>query len=150
MSEFIIRKAVEADILQIAVIEAESFSDPWTESSLRSQLSQAFVIFLAAADENGKILGYIIGSQDGESAFIDNIAAADSARRQGVGTALMKGFFDELPESVYHAALEVRKSNIAAQKLYSKFGFEAAGTRKNLYSLPQEDGIVMTLDLKKD
>ena len=150
MSEMIVRKATEADIPQIAIIEAESFSDPWTENSLRSQLSQAFGIFLAAEDGNGKILGYIIGSQDGESAFIDNIAVAVSARKMGVGTALMKAFFETLPETVFIAILEVRVSNTAAQKLYSKFGFEAAGIRKNLYSSPRENGIVMTLDLKKD
>lgn len=149
MSEIIVRKAAESDIPQIAVIEAESFSDPWTENSLRLQLSQAFGIFLAA-EKDGKIVGYIIGSQGDEAAFIDNIAAAASARKQGVGTALMKAFFEELPESVYHVALEVRESNTAAQKLYSKFGFEAAGIRKNLYSSPRENGIVMTLDITKD
>ena len=150
MSEIIVRKATETDIPQIAAIEAESFSDPWTENSLLSQLSQAFVIFLAATDEKGKILGYIIGSQDGVSAFIDNIAVADSARKQGVGTALMNEFFAELPETVCRAALEVRESNIAAQKLYSRFGFKVTGIRKNLYSFPQENGIVMTLDIKKE
>lgn len=142
MSEIIVRKAVEADIPQIAVIEAESFSDPWTEDSLRSQLSQALGIFLAA-EIDGTIVGYIIGSQDGDSAFIDNIAAAGSERRKGVGTALMKAFLAELPETVCRAVLEVRESNIAAQKLYSRFGFKVAGVRKNLYSSPQEDGFVM-------
>lgn len=142
MSEMIIRKATEADIPQIAVIEADSFSDPWTENALCSQLSQAFGIFLAA-EKGGKILGYMIGSQDGDSAFIEKIAAANPARRQGVGTALMKAFFAELPEEVCSAALEVRESNSAAQKLYSHFGFKAAGIRKDLYSSPRENGIVM-------
>ena len=149
MSEIIVRKATEADISQIAAIETDSFSDPWTENALRSQLSQALVIFLAA-EKNGKILGYMIGSQDGYSAFIDNIATAGSARRQGVGTALMKAFFAELPERVRQAALEVRESNSAAQKLYSKFGFAPAGIRKNLYSSPRENGIVMVCEFQKD
>lgn len=149
MSEIMVRKAVESDIPQIAVIEADSFSDPWTEDSLRSQLSQALGIFLTA-EKDGKIVGYVIGSQDGESAFIDNIAAADSARRQGVGTALMKAFFEELPETVCRAVLEVRASNIAARELYSRFGFKAAGIRKNLYSSPQENGFVMVSVLKED
>ena len=149
MNEIIIRKATESDIPQIAEIEAESFSDPWTENALRSQLSQALVTFLAA-EKNGKILGYMIGSQDGDSAFIEKIAAANPARRQGVGTALMKAFFAELSETVLQAALEVRESNISAQKLYSKFGFKSAGIRKNLYSSPRENGIVMVCEFQKD
>ena len=149
MSEILVRKAVEEDIPELAKIEKESFSDPWSGPYLELGLYNPLGIFLVA-EKDGKVLGLIIGSQDGESAFINNIAVAASARKQGVGTALIKGFFDELPESVYHLALEVRESNIAAQKLYSKFGFEAAGIRKNLYSSPREDGVVMTLDLKKD
>lgn len=150
MSEIIVRNVMESDISRIAEIEAESFSDPWSEVSLWLYLFLEMKIFLAAEDENGKVLGCIMGSQDGESAFIDNIAVAVLARRQGVGSALIKAFFGSLPESVCRAALEVRESNIAAQKLYSKFGFEAAGVRKNLYSSPRENGIVMTLDLKKE
>ena len=149
MSEIIVRNVMESDISRIAEIEAESFSNPWTENTLRSEFFFRSGIFLTA-EKDGKILGCIIGSQDLETAFIDNIAAAVSARRQGVGTALMKAFFEELYESVTMVSLEVRESNIAAQKLYSKFGFENAGIRKNLYSAPRENGIVMTLDLKKD
>ena len=148
MDEIIVGQAVPADIPEIAVIERSSFSDPWTEDLLMSELSRVMGIFLTAKDGDGNILGYMIGSEDGESAFIDNIAAAASARRQGVGTALMKAFFDRLPRTVKHAALEVRASNTAARELYSRFGFKVTGIRPNLYSSPRENGFVMTLDIK--
>lgn len=150
MGDIIIRQTVPDDIPEIAAIEAESFPDPWTEDLLLSELSRTMGIFLSAKNGDGKIVGYIIGTQDGESAFIDNVAAAASARRHGVGTALMKAFFEQLPVTVKHAALEVRASNIAARELYSRFGFKTTGIRPNLYSSPQENGFVMTLELKED
>ena len=56
MSEIIVRKVTEEDIPQIAEIEAESFSDPWTENSLHLHLFLAYIIFLAA-EKDGKIVG---------------------------------------------------------------------------------------------
>ena len=147
--EIIIDKAVPDDIPEIAAIEADSFSDPWMEKLLLSELFRTMGIFLAAKDKSGKILGYIMGSEDGDTAFIDNIAVAKSARREGVGTALMAYFLLGLPEAVESVSLEVRESNIPAQGLYSKFGFKEAGIRKNLYSSPRENGIVMIMDLER-
>lgn len=143
-----IRNAEQKDIPEIAAIEKESFSDPWSEKSLSSYLSEPFGIFLAATDENGRIMGYIIGSNDGASAFVDNIAAAGHARRMGVGTALLNAFISVLPEGTENVALEVRVSNTAARGLYSRLGFKEAGIRKNLYSEPAENGIVMILEIK--
>lgn len=145
-----VRQAEQRDIPEIAAIERESFSDPWTENALTSYLSEALGIFLAAEDENGRIVGYITGSQDGEAAFVDNIAAAQSARRQGVGTALLNAFAKAMPDGVGSIALEVRASNAAAQGLYSRFGFKRAGIRKDLYSDPREDGFVMICHIRKE
>ena len=146
--DIIIDRAVPDDIPEIAAIEAESFSDPWTKDLLMSELSRDMGIFLTA-EKDGKIVGYIIGIEDGETAFIENIAAKKSARREGVGTALMAYFLLGLPQTVERVSLEVRESNIPAQRLYAKFGFKEAGIRKNLFSSPREDGIVMIMDLER-
>ncbi|MCH5194130.1 MAG: ribosomal protein S18-alanine N-acetyltransferase [Oscillospiraceae bacterium] len=146
--EIIIDNAVPDDIPEIAAIEAESFSDPWRSELFMSELSRDMGIFLTAKKDR-EIVGYIIGTEDGCSAFIDNIATKKSARREGVGTALMAYFLLGLPKTVESVSLEVRESNIPAQGLYSKFGFKEAGIRKDLYASPRENGIVMIMDLER-
>lgn len=142
MNEIIIRNVHENDIPQIAEIEKNSFSDPWTENSLLSQISDKYGIFLTA-EKCGEIIGSIIGSCDGENAFIEKIAVKNSARKQGVGKALINKFISKIAGNAKQISLEVRESNSAAKALYFSMGFEAAGIRKNLYEFPKENGIVM-------
>ncbi len=142
MNKIIIRNVCGNDIPQIAEIELDSFTDPWTENALLSQISEKYGIFLAAENCCG-IIGYIIGSCDGENAFIEKIAVKNSARKQGAGKALINKFISEITDNAKQISLEVRESNFAAKALYFSVGFEAAGIRKNLYEFPKENGIVM-------
>lgn len=145
-----VRKTCERDIPAIARIEKNSFTDPWSENALMSALKNEFEIFLTAADENDMPAGYLVGSDDGFCAYIDNIAAAPETRRQGVGRALITAFINGLSEKTVTVSLEVRVSNSAARGLYESMGFKAAGVRKGLYTAPAEDGIVMILKLEKE
>ena len=147
MNEIIIRDVCKNDIPQIAEIEKNSFTDPWTETALMSQISEKYGIFLTA-EKSDKIVGYIIGSCDGENAFIEKIAVGNSVRKQGVGTALLNKFTSEISNSAKQISLEVRESNFAAKALYFSVGFETAGIRKDLYELPRENGIVMIKRIK--
>mgnify|MGYP000333053640 CR=1 FL=1 len=46
--------------------------------------------------------------------------------------------------------LEVRVSNIGAQRLYEKYGFRRAGVRRRYYSDNNEDALIMWTDRLKD
>jgi len=46
-------------------------------------------------------------------------------------------------EGVQCATLEVRRSNLAAQRLYERLGFAIAGQRRNYYSHPEEDALIL-------
>lgn len=132
---------------EIAAMEDAAFSDPWSEKSLESALSDELNIFLA--DVSGDtVRGYIIGSCDGFSGYIERIAVGNEFRRCGVGTLLLNAFRDALPETAESISLEVRASNAPAIGLYGSFGFERAGVRRGMYSAPKEDGIVMIKALK--
>ena len=48
-------------------------------------------------------------------------------------------------EGAQSSFLEVRASNLAAQDLYRKFGFEESGVRRRYYRDNDEDAILMTL-----
>jgi ribosomal-protein-alanine N-acetyltransferase len=41
------------------------------------------------------------------------------------------------------AYLEVRESNVAAQRLYAGFGFREVGRRRRYYQRPVEDAVVL-------
>lgn len=129
-------------ISQIAEIEKAAFSDAWSEKSLESALSEETNIFLADISE-GEVRGYIIGSCDGSSGYIERIAVSVVHRKKGIGKQMLSAFENALPETAESISLEVRVSNSPAIGLYGFFGFERAGVRRNMYSSPKEDGIVM-------
>ena len=66
-------------------------------------------------------------------------------RGEGIGELLLIGSVRaglEYGSSV--VTLEVRVSNFIAQRLYEKYGFKSAGTRKGYYSDNREDALIMT------
>ncbi len=132
---------------EIADMEGAAFTDPWSARSLESALDDEMNLFLADVSE-GKVRGYIIGSCDGFSGYIERIAVGNEFRRLGTGTLLLRAFSDALPDTAESISLEVRASNAPAIGLYGSFGFERAGVRRGMYSAPKEDGIVMIKALK--
>ncbi|MCI7766744.1 MAG: ribosomal protein S18-alanine N-acetyltransferase [Oscillospiraceae bacterium] len=129
-------------IPEIAKLEIEAFSDPWSERSLEAALDDEMNIFLADFSD-GAVRGYIIGSCDGFSGYIERIAVSSEFRKMGIGTALLTEFQKALSDNSESISLEVRASNLPAIALYGSFGFERAGVRRGLYCSPKEDGIVM-------
>jgi ribosomal-protein-alanine N-acetyltransferase len=78
---------------------------------------------------------------------ITNIAVREQHRRQGIGELLLISLIDlgiELGARLI--TLEVRSSNIAAQSLYSKYGFNQVGLRRGYYTDNREDGVLMSIE----
>ena len=70
-------------------------------------------------------------------------------RRLGVGSMLLEAVIERAKKlGLSILTLEVRQSNIAAQGLYRKYGFEEIGVRKRYYSDNNEDAVIMTKNLK--
>jgi ribosomal-protein-alanine N-acetyltransferase len=83
-----------------------------------------------------------------DEAHIINIAVREVCRGKGIGEILLISAVDlatRLKASV--VTLEVRASNIVAQNLYTKYGFNKVGTRKGYYTDNKEDAFIMTTDL---
>lgn len=142
-------KTQKEHIPQIALIAEESFPDPWTENGFMSSLEISGNIFLTA-EENGAAAGYIIGAADGDFAGIDSIAVAENFRRQGIAEALIREFccIAAQSDSCSSVSLEVRENNLPARELYKKCGFSEIGLRKNFYSAPRENAVVMNKIIK--
>ena len=83
-------------------------------------------------------------------AYISNIAVSAPYRKNGIASSLMdKAERNAKERECEFISLEVRKSNSAAINLYKKRGYTVRGERKDFYSEPKEDALIMTLDLKE-
>ena len=140
-----IRPMEVSDIDGIIEIEKECFSAPWSRNGISEELDNKNAHFLAAVCDN-RVLGYIGVHEVCGEAYIDNIAVRSEYRQLGLGEKLLiaaqEGAFSRKCEFI---SLEVRKSNSAALSLYEKLGYEKVGERKNFYTDPQEDAVIMTL-----
>ncbi len=142
-----IRDAVPQDVPEIARLERECFTTPWTEEIIRSQLSGEGKLMLAA-EEDGRFAGYMGLQYVLDEGYISNVCTAPEFRRRGVASAL-------IDETVTRAAalglsflsLEVRRSNEPAIRLYEAWGFQKVGVRPGYYEKPAEDAIIMDLYL---
>lgn len=135
---------------EIADIEQECFSKPWTKQMLMEELDNLSASFIAAQAEDGSILGYAGLTVVLDEGYINNVAVREEYRKQGIASALLDVFirFAKAHQLAF-LTLEVRASNSAAITLYHKHGFEEVGRRKNYYEDPKEDAILMTLTFKK-
>ena len=133
----------ESHVPFIAEIEKLCFSDPWSESSVASELNNQLALWLVAED-NGRVAGYV-GSQTvmGESDMM-NVAVHPDYRKQGIATTLIVGLVEELRKRESRClTLEVRASNENAISLYQKLEFQQVGCRKNYYRNPKEDALIL-------
>ncbi len=147
------RKIVPMDrshIEQIARIERESFSMPWSERVLGEALYQDNVTFLVMEDEEGTVLGYAGLYVVMDEGYIHNVAVKTEYQRQGIAKRLVETFCRFGEEKLSFLTLEVRASNEAGIGLYSSLGFVEEGRRKNYYAKPKEDALLMTRRFKEN
>ena len=133
----------EAHVAQIAQLEKRCFSDPWSENSIRSELTGCLSLWVVALDGD-TVAGYI-GSQSvlGESDMM-NVAVAPEYRRRGIAQALILELIRRLSQQGNRSLmLEVRASNTPAITMYRKLGFAQVGRRPNYYRNPKEDALIL-------
>ena len=139
-----IEKMTSGHLDDVYIIETECFSHPWSKQSLEEELNNETSLFLVAKEEN-EVIGYIGMSIVIDEGYIFNVAVRKNHRNKGVATALINELVTYGKKNNFSfITLEVRESNLPAISLYSKFGFIKAGERKNYYSNPKENAILMT------
>jgi ribosomal-protein-alanine N-acetyltransferase len=113
------------------------------EELLRFPLTVALV-----AERDDDVGGYLIGRAVAEEAEILNLAVMPEERRHGLGSRLLEAGLSALAAAgAQRVWLEVRESNAAAQALYQRRGFTAAGRRARYYKNPVEDALVLRMPL---
>ncbi len=123
-------------IKEIAQIERECFSDPWSEASLEEELYNPLASFIVAQRPDGAVLGYAGLHAVMDEGYIDNIAVREDYRGQGIADDLLDVFVRFGKAHLAFLTLEVRPSNQAAVQLY--------------YKQPKEDAVIMTLEFGEE
>lgn len=142
-----IRSMKQEDVPQIAALERLCFSDPWSETSISSELENELSLWLVA-ETDGRIDGYIGSQAVPPDCDIMNLAVAPAARRRQLGRLLLQSLIDALHRrGIERLFLEVRPSNLPARALYDAFGFERVGVRKGYYVNPTEDALILRKEL---
>ena len=141
---YIIRPMEIKDIVQVAAIEKDMFSVPWSANSFIEASQNENNIYLVCA-LNDEVTGYcglwtVLGEGD-----VTNVAVSKKHRGKGYGRALLKELENRgRKKDVSKYFLEVRQSNIIAFNLYLSLGYEKIGIRKNFYERPSEDAVIMS------
>lgn len=123
------------DLSTIESIEIQVNPTPWTIQAFQTSLNVSNPFYVLCLSE--KVSAYLIGLIGGGEASLLHIAVNKSSQRQGLATQLLSFWLHYLQESqaVDSCWLEVRQSNIVAQRVYQRLGFERVTTRKNYYTL---------------
>ena len=133
----------------IARMEAEIFSDPWSEEAIRSLLVSEFSYSFVALRDSEPV-GYFLGSCIVPEGEVFRIAVAPDLRRRGIGYRLLSEVIRHSREDgLEFLFLEVRSQNEGARALYRTLGFTEDGTRRAYYKNPTDDAILMHLDLTR-
>lgn len=147
-----IRPARPADLPALIALERQtSAAAHWSRTQYQALFDSSAPrrVTLAAESPADQVLcGFVVALATNDEWEIENIVVALSHQRCGVGHYMVAALIAEA--RLYGAQLirlEVRQSNVAAQRLYQKCGFQIAGERKNYYSFPVENAVLFSLRL---
>ncbi len=143
----IFRNGTEKDIEYIAELEAKTFTDAWTEQSVRDTFEQKQA-FITVAENDERLIGYCIIYYVMDEAEIARIAVSEDVRKLGIGTGLLDYTCKSCREKqIERLLLDVRESNEGAIAFYKNHGFQTDGIRKNFYEMPKENAVLMSMSL---
>ncbi|WP_158738713.1 ribosomal protein S18-alanine N-acetyltransferase [Alteribacillus sp. YIM 98480] len=149
MSNFpTIRFMEEKDLEGVLRVEHNAFQIPWTRYAFVNELTNNQFAHYLVAEWEEEIIGYCGVWIIIDEAHITNIAVHSSYRGRKIGETLLVNALEmAFTYGAKTMSLEVRVSNMTAQSLYKKLGFQAGGIRKNYYTDNYEDALVMWVNI---
>lgn len=143
MMEIEVRELREEDIEELAAIQEESFSMPWSAKAFRELLDNPYCVYLVALAA-GRTAGCCGYTKVCDEASIDNVVVAGRYRNLGIAQAMLEKLIARgEADGVSAFTLEVRVSNAPAIHIYEKYGFRSEGIRPGFYEKPTEDAVIM-------
>ena len=142
-AEITFRKMTPEDAEQVAEIDFKSFSVPWKMTDYW-KYAQEKNIEAVVGEIDKKIIAYAAAFVSFDEAEVFKIAVEPELRGNGFGTKIFSALLEVCKSrGANKITLEVRPSNIAAVKMYENFGLRSVGRRKNYYTNPVEDALIM-------
>lgn len=128
---------------RVLLLERECYPDPWTHGMFLQELENVNShFFVAYLDET--IIGYGGFWLLIDEAHVTRVTVNPAYRRRGYGTDIMRYLMDQAYQAgAVIMRLEVRETNIPAQKMYKKLGFVTEGRRPGYYQSTGEAAILM-------
>jgi ribosomal-protein-alanine N-acetyltransferase len=143
------------DIEGVMEVDSDCFSIPWSRESFLMELDSSLSTYVVAVVLNGDGLSEEIVGYGGFYLVIDqveitNIAVLSEKRGQGIGKCILEALIKlAVVGGGKVVNLDVRASNEAAKALYYSYGFKLVGKRKGYYQKPDEDALLLSLDLEE-
>lgn len=139
----IIEKLKPEEINSVLEIEKICFGDNWTSTPFEREINKDECIYVVAKDSD-KIIGYGGAWLIIDEVHITIMAVLPPYRKNKTGQKILQSLLKQgIEKGGKWSTLEVKESNIPAQKLYEKFGFSIKGRRKKYYQHDQEDAFIM-------
>lgn len=142
----------EEDLDEVMAIEASIYTHPWTRGNFGDSLRAGYQCRTWRAGQGrGELVGYFVLMAAVGEAHLLNLSIGPSWQRNGHGSALLREAASLAQQlGAQNLFLEVRPSNLAAQALYRKFGFNRIAVRRGYYPARsgREDALVLTLPLQ--
>lgn len=137
----------EADVPVVQEIEKDIFSTPWPRNAYYRELASRNTAHYIVLRREGEVIGYGGMWRMYDEAHVTTIGVRREEQRGGLGRIV----FAALVQAAYDLGakwitLEVRTSNVNAQRMYEGFGFKVIGRRRGYYTDNGEDAIVMWSD----
>ena len=144
-----IRLARSDDIDALLVLERQApTAAHWSRPQYEAIFQTDSPPRLCLVAENGPLQAFLVAQIAGREWELENLVVAPAARRQGLGTQLLRGLLEHARQQrALAVVLEVRVSNAAARALYQACGFVEIGTRPGYYQSPREDAIIFACHL---
>ncbi len=146
----ILRSMQQEDFAEVAKLESEIFSEPWSEESFKKAATCPENLYLIVRIDN-KLCAYCGFWGIAGEGQITNVAVHPDYRRHGIARKMLEELLRQGIERGLNAfTLEVRVGNLGALRLYHSLGFQDAGIRRQFYSHPKEDAMILWLIKDKE
>jgi len=143
-----VRRMTLKDVEAVNALERMCFDDPWQEDAFTQELTVnrniTRYIVLTAGNQVIAYAGTWLVIDEGQ---ITTVAVHPDYRGRGYGERITRALMQEAAsQGITWMSLEVRRSNLAAQSMYRKLGFDDVGYRKRYYENNREDALLMACE----
>ena len=148
-----IRRMRASDLERVlGIAETLPEAPQWPASAYRSAIDPVgsiprIALVATVAEEDGTV-GFLVAGLVPPEAELETIAVSGALQGQGIGKLLLLELVEKLRgDGINVVHLEVRASNDRALGFYRAMGFRESGGRPRYYADPEEDAVLMALDL---